>query len=387
MMEKSIFIILIFLSIHGYLALPAKDETEENNLYPSTTSGKTSSILRDILNQESLVRFSMVQKIQNLVMDAIDSKNNTEILKNKLVYLGKELNALEAMDQRLEQDNAKLQQELSAIYERINDTQNHSLASIQRLNDTEIYLLKRQFLALRRENEVVKLENLKMKEQLNVDVNTARNETSTLKVQYEKLLQKNEAFESNLHRMEKEIKSTNIDSRLMMIEDKFSNFSRAVDKALNDIRKDQNATNIQKLSFLSAVNSDGGSVVAFTAYASSGKDYNSEPIIFNSVITNEGGAYNSNTGIFTSPAVGVYVFTWTHLTRYGQYCHAYLSKNGTIQNIDAHTNLSGLSSGVYTMATMSGTLHLSKGDRVWIQANHCYGFLGAPYNSFSGWKL
>ncbi|XP_061174827.1 uncharacterized protein LOC133183972 [Saccostrea echinata] len=130
-----------------------------------------------------------------------------------------------------------------------------------------------------------------------------------------------------------------------------------------------------------------GTVVAFTAYASSSKDYNTEKIVFNSVITNYGGAYNSGTGIFTSPTDGVYAFTWTHLTHYGRYCHSYLTKDGTRLNLDAHSNLQGLSSTVYTMATMTGTLHLSKGDEVWIQTQHCEGFLGSPYNSFSGWKL
>ncbi|XP_062584504.1 uncharacterized protein LOC134246196 [Saccostrea cucullata] len=131
----------------------------------------------------------------------------------------------------------------------------------------------------------------------------------------------------------------------------------------------------------------GSPVVAFTAYANSGRDYSTEKIVFNSVITNYGAAYNSRTGIFTSPTDGVYAFTWTHLTQYGHYCHSYLTKDGARQNLDAHSNLQGIHSTVYTMATMTGTLHLSKGDQVWIQSQHCEGFLGSPYNSFSGWKL
>ncbi|XP_061165575.1 angiopoietin-related protein 7-like [Saccostrea echinata] len=249
-MEKSQLFTLIFFFIRGtfgYLELPANDPSEENNLFRSTTSGKTSNILRDILNQESLVRFSMVQKIQNLVMDAIDNKNNTEILKKKLFHLAKELKALETKDQILEQDNVELRKELSGIYNRISDNQNLTITNIHTLNETEIYFLKRQFLALRRENEELKLVNSKMKEQLKVDEITFRNETFAMKEQYSALSQENDAIESKLHQMEKEIRSTNIDSRLKMIEGRVWNLSISVDEALDDIREEQNVSNTQLL--------------------------------------------------------------------------------------------------------------------------------------------
>ena len=141
--------------------------------------------------------------------------------------------------------------------------------------------------------------------------------------------------------------------------------------------------------FLDFASADG-STVAFTAYASTGKTtYTSEVVIFNEIITNQGGAYSKSTGIFTCPTEGVYAFTWTHLIHAGNYCHAYLYKNGAQQNLDAHSNLQGMSSTsvVYTMASMSGTLHLSRGDHVWIHSTHCESFMNTPYNSFSGWKL
>ena len=129
--------------------------------------------------------------------------------------------------------------------------------------------------------------------------------------------------------------------------------------------------------------------MAFTASRSSAFTSGIGKIIFNNVLTNEGGAYSGSTGIFTCPSDGAYVFTWSFLTSYKNSCHVFLSKNGTIQTtLDGHVNLQGLSSyTVYTPATMSGTFRLSKGEMVWIHANRCGSFLGSPYNAFSGWKL
>jgi hypothetical protein len=39
-------------------------------------------------------------------------------------------------------------------------------------------------------------------------------------------------------------------------------------------------------------------------------------MIFDTVITNAGGAYNQHDGIFTAPTNGVYVFTWNLYSSY-----------------------------------------------------------------------
>ncbi|XP_061165732.1 C-type lectin domain family 4 member M-like [Saccostrea echinata] len=88
---------------------------ENVEVLPSTTSDKASSALRDILNQETLVRFSMVQKIQSLVMDALDRKNSTQTMKTRLRDLVKEVRLLEEMEKRTKDDNLKLNQKLMSI--------------------------------------------------------------------------------------------------------------------------------------------------------------------------------------------------------------------------------------------------------------------------------
>ncbi|XP_062609839.1 angiopoietin-2-like [Saccostrea cucullata] len=117
----------------GQLPLPEKASID-NSLLPSTVSGRASNVLRDILNQESLVRFSMVQKIQSLVMDAIDSKNDKQLIKTKLSEVTKDLQDMETRNRIMEEENAKLREELKMVYGTVNDNSNLTKEEIQNLD-------------------------------------------------------------------------------------------------------------------------------------------------------------------------------------------------------------------------------------------------------------
>ena len=131
-----------------------------------------------------------------------------------------------------------------------------------------------------------------------------------------------------------------------------------------------------------------GSSVAFTA-TSSTDGAHSGKVIFNTVVTNEGGAYDGSTGIFTCPSSGVYVFIWTIMTHYGKQCYADLSINGTRQqSVRAAAHLIGISSSdVFTQSTASRTVRLSKGQQVFVHVYFCTYFVSGRDNAFSGWKV
>ncbi|XP_062585418.1 angiopoietin-related protein 7-like [Saccostrea cucullata] len=123
--------------------------------------------------------------------------------------LSKEIKALESKDQELKEGDIRIQQELSNMNNRISE---------------------KQFDTFKKE-----------------DINSLRNDTFTLNQLFDTLSKEKNTVESKLHRMEKEIKSSNIEARLNVIENTFWNFSHSLGKALDDIREDQNATNIQLL--------------------------------------------------------------------------------------------------------------------------------------------
>lgn len=68
--------------------------------FSETTSLRVSNVLRDVLNQESLVRLSMVQKIQNLAMDSIDHKSKVELLLNSLKSITSEMKSLKTKNEQ-----------------------------------------------------------------------------------------------------------------------------------------------------------------------------------------------------------------------------------------------------------------------------------------------
>lgn len=68
--------------------------------FSGTTSIRVSNVLRDVLNQESLVRLSVVQKIQNLAMDSIDHKSKVESLMNSLKGLISEMKSLKTKNEQ-----------------------------------------------------------------------------------------------------------------------------------------------------------------------------------------------------------------------------------------------------------------------------------------------
>ena len=130
-----------------------------------------------------------------------------------------------------------------------------------------------------------------------------------------------------------------------------------------------------------------GSPVAFTAQRTSDMTSSRTKIIFDSVVTNVGGAYDGSTGTFTCPSPGVYVFTWTLTTIQGKYCRTRLYINGSRRPLEAFASLSGVSGTPRSQSTMVETVRLSAGDTVWVRTMGCNYFYDSPYNAFSGWKL
>ena len=126
--------------------------------------------------------------------------------------------------------------------------------------------------------------------------------------------------------------------------------------------------------------------VAFTASASVNHgDWQNTKVVYDKVITNIGSGYSPQTGIFTCPSDGEYVFTWSMMSGSSSSynCNAYIYRNGA-RSLETYSYES--SSG-YEVASNTVVFHLSMGDKVWIQTSDCDYFQGYPYTAFSGWKL
>ncbi|KAK3106676.1 hypothetical protein FSP39_024948 [Pinctada imbricata] len=134
----------------------------------------------------------------------------------------------------------------------------------------------------------------------------------------------------------------------------------------------------------SALSQRDNGTIAFTVSTSSAlSNHNNRRIIYDKVLTNSGNAYNNITGIFTCPAPGNYVFTWSTMSRSSsEYCYAYIYHNNT-QLLMSH----GYGGSYNEVASNTIVLLLSVGDMVWIQTGTCRYNYGYPYTAFSGWKI
>ncbi|XP_053380704.1 EMILIN-2-like isoform X2 [Mercenaria mercenaria] len=118
-----------------------------------------------------------------------------------------------------------------------------------------------------------------------------------------------------------------------------------------------------------------------------------DTIIFNSVITNIGRAYNKHTGIFTAPVSGTYTFNTNIVSEKGHYVEASIKVNDlvTVSAISDHRiSRDGEYFTMWDQGNAVAILSLNRGDKVavsvqWPQGSHV--IHGVGKSSFSGYLV
>ena len=118
---------------------------------------------------------------------------------------------------------------------------------------------------------------------------------------------------------------------------------------------------------------------------------NQRTLIFDSLKTNSGAAYNKYTGAFSAPRAGLYFFSWTIVTG----CHEYSPTQLVVNNAPvAFIEADGEDVCDYTMATGNAVLQLAVGDVVFVRSHPTYHHPGGlatvteqVTSSFSGFLI
>ena len=110
-----ISLLLIVAAFHTSSKATVLDSKDSTTLMPVTTSSKVSSVLRDILNQENLVRLTVVQRMPSLMMNAKDFRKKAYTLVESLKSITEEMQILKAENQRQKDELTFLKEDVRQI--------------------------------------------------------------------------------------------------------------------------------------------------------------------------------------------------------------------------------------------------------------------------------
>ncbi|KAH3715120.1 hypothetical protein DPMN_057826 [Dreissena polymorpha] len=104
-------------------------------------------------------------------------------------------------------------------------------------------------------------------------------------------------------------------------------------------------------------------------------------ILFGNVLTNEGGGYHPNLGVFIAPQSGVYVFSSSIMTSVNVEQYAAIAVNGNlVAQIYGHSD-----NGRHDQGSQTVVIKLNAGDEVAVQSTQSNGDVwGNQFSSFSG---
>ncbi|XP_056015426.1 uncharacterized protein LOC125673044 [Ostrea edulis] len=297
----------MFLRLHALLlanSLLTGSDTEISVPPQNHTLSNNPRILRDILNQETLVRFSMIQKMQVFTMDIIEIKRNNNLLMNKVDALMKEQASATERHSVLEKENEKLRQQVNALQEKSTalDTTDKNWENMIGTHDVEITNLQDIY------GNITK------------DIGELR--------------------QSLYGNVRKDIGESK--------------------ESLSDMNRRLDSWNTSITHFLSDRENVMPEHVAFHAVAYSSTSV--DDIIFDHVITNIGGGYDNATGVFIVPTTGLYVLSWT-IEAHGRLTEGVLLVNGVQEGLTKAHEVSSH----YDTTTSFAVLNLTVNDTVWVR--------------------
>lgn len=335
---------------------------------------KNADVFRQLLNQETIIRITLVKNVHVLMKDMLTMQEKLSEAENKISEiktshdheikeLKKEVNLLKTENGLLKNKSASFQKDLEDFYKNLDNASNT-------LTDVKIevrYLSITLFDINARSHqmaEVLQQVNASTEDTKLGMVDSERNLSAALS---ELETQHNRALD-DIHNTTRTLKADF---------DRYKADHWRLSASVSSLELFRNNQTNTKCD----LNRD----VAFTAaVTSSSLTWNSGTLIFNVVITNAGNGYNPSTGVFTSPLSGTYVFFVTALEYSSQYLATDIVLNGV-----SKVRLSCQPSASYQTGTNMVVLNLQEGDTVWAKHAGGKGYYteSVPITTFSGFLI
>nr|XP_022292084.1 uncharacterized protein LOC111103251 [Crassostrea virginica] len=370
-------VLIVGINSASVSLLTDEHSSNRTNSNVSEINVKNVDVFRQLLNQETLIRMTMVKNVHSLMKDMLTLQENMAKADSKIT-------------------------------------------GIQTSTDQEILELKKQVEWLKKENADLKNNSVVQDNEIAQLKETLKNVTNTLtevkiEVRYLSIaLFGMDTYSKEIDKGLQELKNWTRKIEIEMIEN-ISNYAAAIsdlDKKhleyidkINDttilLKSDINQYEIDQLKLSAAVSSlelfrinqtqskcDLSTRIGFTASVTSySSSWNSGTLVFPKVITNVGNGYNPSDGVFTAPRTGVYVF-FVNVQSYGSYnIYVNIVLNGATK---VRTMVNQGSQEANDAGPNLAVLSLQTGDRVWVKHYSGQGYWtdsDGPITTFSGFLI
>nr|XP_022320446.1 eisosome protein 1-like [Crassostrea virginica] len=389
-MLSRLVLVFLFVVQANSLSVLTDDKSQATN-----TDGET-VLVRQLLNQETLIRMALDRKVNDLVKGMAEMKKDMETSNQKLQDAKREI---EINNQQLQ--DAK--REIRTNNQQLQDAKRETEASKQQLRDAiiEIETNNQQLQDAKKEIETNNQQLKDAKKEIetnNQQLKDAKRETETNNQQ---LLDAKREIETNNQQLQdatKEIaalinKNSALKAEWQVQSNLTAFLSDNLKTTINTVKQSQNSqqelssavSSLQVFQRNMSVLTAKDTPVAFTAGITSASDsWEGDIFVFPHVITNKGHGYSSSSGKFTAPRDGTYVFTLT-VVSYGSNSLTLYIVHDAVSKVRTYST--GYAS--YQTGTNLVVLELDRGDAVWIKRGGGRGYYtnSVPLTTFSGFIL
>lgn len=385
----NMFGLILVLCLSHNTMMAASDSLNTSIPERATPQGADATVLRQLLNQETLIRMSVEKNVHVLMKDMVS-------LKDSLLSLQSEMAGIRQIAKDGIADSKEkiegLKSELQGLEENLEER-------LVEQNKTGLNLFEK----------LTKFKNEMNGFQTDIQTSLAQNNKNTsevlsdIKVQVRLLSTSLMGLDQRVKQLDQTV-PTRLEENYKMVSSQMSNISANIlektNKSLHSLKSEIAETKYDQLKLSAAIlslewfrnnissgliDSKAPMVVAFTAGVTESKRYwRSGNLMFSTIIYNEGGAYDASTGVFTSPTDGIFVFYVT-ITAYSSntiYVDIVKNRSSSVRAL-AYGGTS------HQTGTNMAVFSLRRGDKVWVKYHSGQGFYtdSTPITSFTGFMI
>ncbi|XP_065927340.1 uncharacterized protein MCAP_0864-like [Magallana gigas] len=377
------------------------------------------SILRQMINQETVIRLALVKNVHALVNDVTLIKKSLAASEARVNVQQQTIDALKIQVKSLQQENNKLKNSSKISEVRIMALE----TNLQSVNEN-YSSLRDELIVIQKDSDDKRQEMFNKTQSVLDDIKIevrylsvtlldfkesteTENESRDRKYEERERYFNNSVEELKAEIVQTELNFTNNKVLIQNLDDSQSEiretFTEILNRTFTKLETQLTALEYEQLKLSSAVaslevanmnlsrlNCDESKHHAFSAgTSSSNSGWSGSTLVFSKVIYSEGTGYNPSTGIFTAPTAGTYVFYVSVQSAIQKNIYVDIVLNGSAKVRALAWYNSGNSIAIHQTGTNLVILHLQTGDRVWVKRGGGTGYYSdsAHITTFSGLKL